>query len=240
MIEWVAETASTNDDLLAGLAAAAPPPEGVWRAAHRQTAGRGRAGRVWNDGAGNFMGSTVVHLRDGDPPAHSLALLTALAVHATVDGCVGAGERFPDLRIKWPNDILIDGAKCAGLLLERRQDSVVIGVGVNLAQAPVVAGRRTTALAEHGVVIAGQAFGDVLAQRFAAAMTDWRGGAWPERIIAMWSARAHPLGTPLRLSDGPDEGREGVFAGLNPDGSLRLRLSDASIISIHAGDVTPI
>ncbi|NKB16019.1 MAG: biotin--[acetyl-CoA-carboxylase] ligase [Sphingomonadales bacterium] len=237
MIDWVAVTGSTNDDVLARLADGNAPAEGMWHATRRQTAGRGRGGRQWFDGHGNFMGSTVVQLRRDDPPAHSLALLAAIAIHRTVDGLAAVTGTPADVRIKWPNDILIDGAKCAGLLLERRQDCVVVGVGVNLVQAPEVPGRRTTSLSAHGISATPDAFGSSLAEQFATAIGQWRQGGWPDAIIAAWLQRAHPAGATLRLTDGERAGTEGRFEGLNPDGSLRLRLSDASIIAIHAGDV---
>ena len=117
--------------------------EGHWLVADRQSAGRGRQGREWFDGFGNFMGSTVVHLRAGDPLAPTLALVAGLAAYqAVLPHC-------PDpvpLRLKWPNDLMFAGAKLAGILLEREGDSVIVGIGVNLAIAPQVPGRETLAL----------------------------------------------------------------------------------------------
>ena len=82
MIRTVAQTGSTNADLAARLAAGDVVPEGDWLVADRQTAGRGRQGRPWSDGAGNFMGSTVVHPGPGDPPVPTLALVAGLGVAA--------------------------------------------------------------------------------------------------------------------------------------------------------------
>ena len=229
MIRILAETGSTNADLLA---LGRDAREGDWLVARRQTAGRGRAGRAWEDGAGNFMGSTVVALRPGDPLPQTLALVAGLAVAEAVS----AVPRAPGVMLKWPNDLLVDGAKLAGILLERAGDIVVIGVGVNLLRAPAVPGRETTALADHGAAIAPDDFADLLADSFAAALARWRGGGW-EGLHNAWLARAHPSGTALSVNDREGHPIAGTFAGLGTDGAALLRLADGTVQPIHAGDV---
>src|SRR3546814_8652297 len=131
-IERIAQTGSTNADLLARLASGEHVGEGHWLVADRQTAGRGRLGRAWGDGLGNFMGSTVVHLTAGDPSPAGLSLVAGVALAKAVATLAPNVEA----RLKWPNDLLIDGVKCTGILLERAGDSIVIGMGVNLVSAP--------------------------------------------------------------------------------------------------------
>jgi BirA family biotin operon repressor/biotin-[acetyl-CoA-carboxylase] ligase len=229
LIRLLEETGSTNADLLA---LGREAREGDWLVARRQTAGRGRAGRQWEDGAGNFMGSTVVALRPGDPPAQTLALVTGLAVAEAVAALPGA----PAAMLKWPNDVLVDGAKLAGVLLERAADQVVIGVGVNLARAPELADRAATALADHGVSIECGDFADLLADTFAARLHQWRGGGW-DGLRERWLGRAHPTGTPLSVKGRGGQPIEGSFAGLGGDGAALLRLADGTVRPIHAGDV---
>lgn len=229
MIRFVAETGSTNADLLA---LGPDAREGDWLVARRQNAGRGRAGRLWEDGAGNFMGSTVVALRPGDPPAQTLALVTGLASWEAVAAFAPALEH----RLKWPNDLLVDGAKLAGILLERAGDVVVIGIGVNLARAPQVEGRATTSLAEQGMAIAPDDFADALAERFAAQLAAWRDGDWTRQREA-WMLHAHPEGAHLEVHDRDGARIAGTFAGLGADGAALLRLADGSTRPIHAGDV---
>ena len=229
MIRILAETGSTNADLLA---LGRDAREGDWLVARRQTAGRGRAGRQWEDGAGNFMGSTVVVLRPGDPPPQTLALVTGLATAEAVAAVPGA----PNAMLKWPNDLLLDGAKLAGILLERAGEIVVIGIGCNLVRAPEVAGRATTALADHGAHIELGEFADLVADYFAGAFARWRGGEW-YALRAAWLARAHPEGTPLSVNDREGHPITGTFAGLGADGAALLRLADGSVRPIHAGDV---
>ena len=229
MIRILAQTGSTNADLLS---LGGDAREGDWLVARRQTAGKGRAGRQWEDGAGNFMASTVVALRPGDPPAQTLALVAGLAVAEAVAAVPGA----PEPMLKWPNDLLVDGAKLAGILLERAGDTVVIGVGVNLARAPLVADRATVALADFGAQIDPGDFAEVLADHLESALARWRGGG-RDGLVRDWLARAHPLGTPLTVNDREGHPIVGTFDGLGADGAALLRLADGSVRPIHAGDV---
>lgn len=203
--------------------------EGHWLVADRQTAGRGRLGRGWNDGQGNFMGSTVVHLTAGDPSPATLSLVAGVALARAVAALApGVG-----IALKWPNDLLIDGAKCAGILMERTGNAVVIGIGVNLVAAPDLPDRPTAALADKGARLDRDRFADALAVAMVDAIWIWRqeGAA---SIVRAWSPLGHPVGTPLRISE---QQVDGVFDGLAPDGALRLRRADGAIMLVHAGDV---
>lgn len=257
----VAETGSTNADMLA--LARSGIAEGVWLRAERQTGGRGRQGRTWVSPPGNFYGSTVVRVRGSDPAAATLALVAAVAL-AEVVGVYLSGSPSPfrgyaapslsqrekegarnaerrgkgegDLRIKWPNDLLLDGAKISGILLERADDAVVVGIGVNLAHYPADIDRPATSLAEHGAAPDPADFAETLAEAFARWLGVWRGqGVAPVR--ARWLERAHPIGTALtaRLPDGGAV--DGLFGGLDGDGALILRLADGATRVLHAGDV---
>ncbi len=191
-------------------------------------------GREWESPLGNAYASTIVRLKPTDPPAPTLAFVAALAVQRTLT-VWAPGQNF---QIKWPNDILsADGAKISGMLLERSNDAVVVGVGVNLASHPKGLARPVTSLAALGLrPPAPQKFVEQMAAEFAARLDQWRsvglGG-----ILAAWQAAAHPAGTPLivHLPDGG--GVQGHYSGLGDDGSLKLRLADGSIRAIHAADI---
>ena len=223
-IETVPETGSTNDDLIARALAGAP--EALWIRADVQTGGKGRQGRVWISPPGNLYASTLVRLQPGDPPAPTLALVSAVALHEAV------AIYAPAARIKWPNDLLADGAKLAGILLERSGDAVVIGFGVNLAHHPEGLERAVTSVK----VLAGTtpepgAFVELLADTLARWLGRWR----LEGVAAVrraWLAAAHPIGTALSTPDG-----DGLFDGLDETGALRLRLAGGTVRTIHAGDV---
>ncbi|WP_156839253.1 biotin--[acetyl-CoA-carboxylase] ligase [Novosphingobium aquimarinum] len=233
MIVVVAETGSTNADLLARTGPAERLEEGDWLIADRQSAGRGRLGRDWFDGNGNFMGSTAIDLRSGDPQPATLALVAGVALHETAGVLAPHGS---DLKLKWPNDLLLDGGKLAGILLERQGDRVVAGFGVNLAVAPEVAHCRTATLKISDQGPDRNAFAEDLAAAFAQELTRWRNvGLAP--LLRRWEALAHPVGTPLQTRL-PGEGEiSGRFAGLDEAGNLRLQ-TDAGIRTIHAGEVS--
>ena len=231
MIRRIAETGSTNADLIA--LAGSGSPEGLWLRAERQTAGRGRQGRAWVSPVGNLYASTLVRLRPGDPPAATLALVAAVALEEVVRAYLG--DPTP-LVLKWPNDLLLGGAKVSGILLERSGDAVVIGIGVNLAHHPEGLDRPVTSLAAAGVDVAPSDFCETLGDAFARWLERWRGqGLGPVRD--RWSARAHPAGTALtaHLPDG--SAVDGLFERLDADGALILRLADGSRRVIHAADV---
>lgn len=228
----VPETGSTNADLRQ--LAEAGGEDGLWLRADRQTAGRGRQGRDWSSPIGNYYGSTLVRLRPGDPMAATLALVAAVAIEDAVRSCVpNIGAR---LALKWPNDLLIDGAKLSGILLERTGDAVIIGMGINLASAPDLSDRATTALVDHGVDVAPATMQALLAEAMTRWLAVWRGEGLGA-IVQRWEARAHPRGTPLTAHLPHGQVLTGVFDGLAHDGALRLALADGAAHVIHAGDV---
>ncbi len=232
-IDYVPETGSTNADLLSRLTSGELVPEGYWLVADRQTAGRGRQGRSWIDAPGNFMGSTVVRMRDGDPSPGTLSFVAALAVYETVLPMLANPAA---LMLKWPNDVLLEGAKFCGLLLECERGHAVIGVGVNLSAAPAIADRKVKSLSHSGPAPTRDAFAEALAARMALEVQRWREyGAEP--IVNRWKAAAHKPGTPLSVHDAGGTRLSGTFDGLTEDGALRLRLADGTTHVVHAGDV---
>nr|MCU0892337.1 biotin--[acetyl-CoA-carboxylase] ligase [Sandarakinorhabdus sp.] len=181
-------------------------------------------------GAGNFMGSVLVK---ADGAVQQLSFVTALALHDALAELTGAPER---LALKWPNDVLLDGLKCSGILLERQGGALVIGIGVNLAHHPDGTERPATSLAAAGVPVPGpRALLDVLAPVFARWRTLWaEQGFAPVRTA--WLARASGVGGRIVARLG-HESPEGRFAGLADDGALLLQLDDGTTRAIHAGDV---
>jgi len=233
LIETVAEIPSTNGALLARLAQGEAPEEGRWLVADRQSAGRGRAGRNWLDGFGNFMGSTAAALRASDPLPQTLALVAGLAVHKAV---LSAAPDLAGLTLKWPNDLLVGEAKLAGILLERQADRVVVGIGVNLAEMPDVPDRAAVSMAGLGHPTGRDAFAALLAVEWLMALTRWHRGEWPV-LRQEWLVRATPVGTLMSVND-PVHGKLiGSFAGVDDDGVALLRLADGATRAIHAGDL---
>jgi BirA family biotin operon repressor/biotin-[acetyl-CoA-carboxylase] ligase len=230
-VRTVAETGSTNDDL-ASLAREGAP-EGVWLRAERQSGGRGRQGREWHSPPGNLYASTLVRLRPGDPPAPTLALVAAVALHEVATAFAAGGAR---IEIKWPNDLMVAGAKLSGILLERIDDAVIAGFGVNLADHPEDMARPAINMGMLGGAPDPARFLDALAASFSRWLGRWRDeGVAPVRD--RWLAAAHPRGTALSTHTASGAWVEGLFDGLEESGALRLRLADGTPQVIHAGDV---
>ncbi|AMK18551.1 biotin--[acetyl-CoA-carboxylase] ligase [Sphingobium sp. MI1205] len=207
-------------------------PEGAWLRAGRQIGGRGRMGRAWESPEGNLYCSTLVRLRPGDPPPHLLALVAANAVHALVAPlCAGQAQ------IKWPNDVLVDGAKIAGILLERAGDAVVVGIGINVTGHPTGLDRPVTSLAAQG---ASEAEAGILIQRLAELFGHWV-AVWRAQgldpVRTHWLLNAHPKGTAMRVVQPDGEVVEGSFGTLDTQGMLILRLANGDARAIHAGDI---
>jgi BirA family biotin operon repressor/biotin-[acetyl-CoA-carboxylase] ligase len=201
-------------------------PEGTWVRALRQTAGRGRQSRPWTTPPGNLAASCLVHLRPTDGPPAEIGFVAGVALF---DVACRHAERAL-LSLKWPNDLLLHGGKLAGILLERQGAHLVVGVGVNLAVAPVIPGRITSAFADPPDPAA---FLAALDAAFAERLAQWRAEGFAP-IRAAWLAAAHPVGTPLEVSGPPSVA--GRFAGLADDGALLIE-TEGTIHCLHAGDV---
>ncbi len=215
----LAEVGSTNDWLLAR---ADELPDGHWIIADRQTAGRGRRGRTWHDGQGNLMASVLVR---AEGPVQQLSFVAAVALRDAIVAACGA-----ETRLKWPNDLLLDGAKVSGILLERVRDALVIGFGVNVGWHPVDTERRAASVGGNV-----PALFTALRQSFAAWRALWAAQGFAP-VREAWTANAQGLGEPIEVRLG-HETVHGRFDGLDADGALRLGLPDGATRAIHAGEV---
>jgi BirA family biotin operon repressor/biotin-[acetyl-CoA-carboxylase] ligase len=242
-LERVASLPSTSDACIERARAGAP--DGLAILGNLQTAGRGSRGRAWVCPPGNLYLSVVLRPRNREEEAGAgqWALLAGVAL-------IEALARFsaaPDsLRLKWPNDVLCDDAKLAGILVDAAMtpaapdggggaEWLVIGVGANLASAPRIEGRRTAAMVTPDGVPPAPA---MVAQAFLARIEAGRGvlardGFAPIRDA--WLGRAHPLGTQITIKDALRI-RKGVFAGLSGQGELLLSVHD-TVHAVSTGDV---
>ena len=206
--------------------------------ARKQTAGYGRRGREWRTGAGNFAG-TLLFRPEGDPATFGqLSFVAGLAVIEALD----AYAREDALTLKWPNDILADGAKLAGLLLERIDSGghpmMALGVGVNLVSAPDDVGYPTARLADHLGSDRRTPTSEALAARLDEAFHNLL-AVWKERgmetIRALWLERAAGVGETIRVRL-PNEELTGVFAGLDASGALMLSQNGETRL-VTAGEI---
>ena len=215
---------STSDECIAR--AEHGEPAGLAVLARRQTRARGSRGRSWSEPASGNLAVSVLLRPDADLLTPAVwPFIAGLALHQALSGTPAIGAR---LQLKWPNDVMLDGRKLAGILVERGhgggRDWLVIGFGANLAAAPELPGRAAACMAELGAPAAPEA----VAARLLASLDDWC-AVWRregfDAIKAAWLARAHPVGTPLFVTMHGVE-RVGCFAGLGADGALLLRGDD--------------
>jgi BirA family biotin operon repressor/biotin-[acetyl-CoA-carboxylase] ligase len=220
---------STNDEAmrLARLGAA----HGTVVHADEQTAGRGRLSRQWTSPPGNLYLSVI--LRPDLPSVRcvEMGFVAALAVADAVDALLPRQLRAT---LKWPNDVLVNNGKIAGILLEVADDAVVLGVGLNVLQPPRGVPYSTSTIVGSG----GLATVDGTRAKLLAALAEWLGiwradGFAP--IRAAWLARAHPIGRALSVRI-EDRFVSGEFAGIDADGALLLGTPEGRA-RIVAGDV---
>lgn len=232
---------STNEEAKRRALAGAPEGLVVW--ARQQTLGRGRHGRSWSSPLGNLYVSFLLRPQRPIPEALQVGFVASLAVAATV------AELLPDareVRCKWPNDVLVNGRKVAGLLLESASDPrgriawLVLGIGLNVAWRPedVAGAYPATALAEEGSVVTDlRLILDRLCGQLEDGLADWVAEGFPA-VRARWLESAYALDDQVRVRLA-DEYVTGRFAGIDASGAMLL--SDARGVErvIQAGDVFP-
>lgn len=195
-----------------------------------QTGGLGRLRRVWSSPPGNVYSTSILR---PDVPTARAAELSIVAAVAAADAVARFGG---SVTLKWPNDVLLDGGKVAGILLEAiaegtRLSAVLVGIGINVATRPELPDRATARIetADADSVLA------VLLETL-----DHRYRQWLQEGLAgirqAWLARGPAVGAPITVSQGADR-IAGGFAGLEPDGTLAMTLADGSTRRVTSGEV---
>ena len=236
-------TDSTNDDALK--AARSGDPGQLWITAAEQLAGRGRHGRQWSSPQGNLYASLLLIDPCEIAAAPQLGFVAGLALHEAVEEVTGIGA--PNLSLKWPNDLLLDGAKVSGLLLEGHKIqadgplAIVIGFGVNVAFAPTGTPYPAAALTTVRPDLTREILLRSLAAAFARTFSAWRASSRMNAsdpfgaIRRLWLERAAGLGQDVRLRL-PSGEKKGVFEGLDRFGRLQLKSAHGAEL-IDAGDL---
>ena len=229
---WHHETiGSTNDE--ARRLALEGAPHGTAVHADEQTAGRGRLAHTWYSPPGNLYLSVL--LRTGRPVSRTaeLSFVAALAVADTVDTLLPRQTRA---MLKWPNDVLVNGAKIAGILLEQVDDATVMGIGLNVLEAPPDTAYKTTTIVSNAGIASVDSARDILLEHLERHLTVWQAGGFAP-VKQNWLARSYPMGAAIRVNS-PQGPVAGHFAGLDDDGALLLDTPQGQV-RIVAGDVTP-
>jgi BirA family biotin operon repressor/biotin-[acetyl-CoA-carboxylase] ligase len=240
---------STSTEAMAR--ARAGDPGRLWVASKAQTAGHGRRGRPWETASGNLAASLLLVLPVEQARSATLGFAAGLALdHAirtaapdvafrlALDGVEGPQAR---LRLKWPNDVLVDGAKVAGILLEAVSlpgdlTAVVIGFGVNVLHAPEEVPYPATSLAARGADVDAEQLFTALAEAWVAQAELWDGGRGFPAVRRNWLARAAGLGAPIAVRLGEAVVR-GTFETIDEEGMLVVRTLEGAARKIAAGEV---
>jgi BirA family biotin operon repressor/biotin-[acetyl-CoA-carboxylase] ligase len=240
---------STSSEALSR--ARAGDPGRLWVAAREQTSGHGRRGRAWQTQSGNLAASLLLRLPGFETASATLGFAAGLALESAIRACApdvalslaldDAGGPRARLRLKWPNDVLVDGAKVAGILLEAvtmpgAANSVVIGIGVNVLHAPEGVPYPATSLSACGAKVTAEELFTALAEAWVEHEIVWDGGRGFGAIRRRWLERATGLGAPIAVRLGDDVLR-GTFETIDADGRLVVRAADGSARTIAAGDV---
>jgi BirA family biotin operon repressor/biotin-[acetyl-CoA-carboxylase] ligase len=248
-LEYLERTGSTNDDLVAR---ATGPDAGSWPSLSvvvttDQRSGRGRLGRTWVAPAGGSLAASVLLRIEGVPVERWgwVPLLAGAAMTRAVRSALGSvAGPSPSATLKWPNDVLIDGAKVSGILCELLPGSVVVGSGVNVS----LGDEDLPTLTSTSLAIAGVAEPDAdallaayltelagLVDRFSSAAGD----AEASGIRAEVQGLCGTIGTDVRVQLPDGSALEGRATGLDPLGRIVVRsASDSATTAIAAGDVT--
>lgn len=239
---------STNAEALAQ--ARSGHEDRLWIVSDHQSAGRGRRGSQWGTQRGNLAASLYCCVDCPTGVAATLGFVAGLAIDEAVRRifpCLaapqsGAGEAGSTrLRLKWPNDLLLDGGKLAGILLEAEPTAgdrlaVVVGIGVNVVGTPDDLPYRATSLASLGGTVSAAEVFHVLSDAWVDFHRAWNDGVGFDRIREVWLDRAGGVGeeTLVRLGD---RTLHGVFESIDHAGRLVIRLADGTRHSVSAGDV---
>ncbi|MEO3385700.1 biotin--[acetyl-CoA-carboxylase] ligase [Mesorhizobium sp. CAU 1741] len=224
----------------------------LWLVSKRQEAGRGRRGRVWETPEGN-LAATLLLVPDFElKAAATLGFVAGLALADALDAVLPAGKvgigvdggtsRSRDrFELKWPNDVLADGAKLSGILLESAMLSdgrfaLAIGIGVNVVAAPVDVPYPATSLAALGAACDAETLFLALSDAWVDNIRIWDAGRGLAAIRSRWLQRAAGLGSQVAVKV---EGRvvRGIFETIDDECRFVIRTDDDSIVAIAAGDV---
>lgn len=230
-------------------------PGRLWVVARAQSAGHGRRGRPWQTPSGNLAASLLMPVAATGGAVATLGFAAGLALDQAIRAVAPgislrlaldeAGEGRDRVRLKWPNDVLVDGAKVAGILLEAATrpgdpreggSAVVIGIGVNVRHAPVGLPYPATALAAAEPEVTAEALFAALSDAWVEQAGLWDGGRGFAAIRETWLARAAGLGGPIAVRLGTDVFR-GTFETIDADGRLVVRAPDGHARTITAGEV---
>jgi BirA family biotin operon repressor/biotin-[acetyl-CoA-carboxylase] ligase len=202
--------------------------------AKTQSAGRGRHGRTWVSPAGNLHKSLILKLDHYDARTiYQLSFVMSVALHRVVGTLLGGGKS----KNKWPNDLLIEGKKIAGVILEAHptHSAVVIGVGLNILKKPENVMYPATSLHSHGVYLSPKSLATQIAKQFQILLKSWEEGNFTE-ILQEWKQQVWGVGKEASILY-KQQVLRGTVYNIDDDGFLLLKEPTGHIHRIFAGDI---
>lgn len=208
--------------------AAEGAPEWTVVQADMQTGGRGRRGNAWISPKGNLYQSIILRPIEDKQSWGQLSFVIAVAL-AKAAAFIGIPSQ--DIALKWPNDVLVKGRKLAGILIEARDDCLILGTGVNVAHAP----DDRSKISDYNAAITVDDFRDIFLDYIMDYYYLWEIEGFTS-IRTTWIACAYKIGETIqaRLAD---RVHEGVFEDLDEQGILLLREKDGFLRKIHSGEI---
>lgn len=228
---------STNAEALIRARAGECGP--IWFVTTEQTAGRGRRDRTWIAPRGNLAASMLEVMPIQPAAAATLGFVAGVALADAITQV--AGSSAADFRLKWPNDLLANGAKLSGILIEAEtvadgRLAVVVGVGTNVVAAPNTAAYPASSLADLGIPVNAAELFAALSDTWCGLREIWDEGRGFAAIRDMWIARAAGLGAPVSIANGLTI-ITGTFETIDEQGCLIVRTQDGRRVPVAAGDV---
>ncbi|MGL9778905.1 MAG: biotin--[acetyl-CoA-carboxylase] ligase [Wolbachia sp.] len=198
--------------------------------ADKQTEGRGRTGKSWISPEGNFYASLVINHETDVSKLTELTFVTALAVGNTLLSFMNDSN----IQYKWPNDVLIDGKKISGILLERKSNSnwLIVGIGINVNHAPLPG---TTCISNYGESVSNMDLLKELIINFNKLREQWLFDGF-YAIREMWLKKAFKMNEQISVKLA-DKLYEGIFSDIDKSGKLVLQQKDGSLIYFDAGEL---
>lgn len=212
----------------------------LWVRALEQIDGKARRGRSWISPPGNLYSTLLLRAAGTAARLTELGFVAGLALHDAASAALA--DRGVQVSLKWPNDLLVDGAKASGMLLESggaapdQSCPLAIGIGLNLASHPPDTLYPVTHLAEHGSEMSPDDVFGRLARGFASRHAVWDGGRGFAAIRQAWCQRSSGIGGPVTVNL-EDSTVTGIFDGIDETGALILRHADGRFERILAGDL---
>ena len=199
-----------------------------WVVANKQTSGRGRKNRYWSSLEGNFMGTFVIKINIEKSLTPQLSFVTSVALRNTVNSFDKRLNNL-DIKLKWPNDLILNNSKCAGILIEslrsekKSSEILAIGIGVNLINSPINTSFKASNLREEmGVSIKRDDFLEKLNNNLIENLNLWEKGKNFKKILKEWLKVAYKLNDNISIILPNGKTLSGTFSGLDDQGGLIL------------------